>query len=216
MAEEERVPRSMLNLPAQESGTPLLCCPHQVFKYHPLFVQALVGILRQLPTARLVLLEGMYPSWTEKLRAAFRDQGADVLPQIQWVPRLSKWRYMSLLAEADLVLDSFYYGGGTTSLEARCQGTPVLTLPDPTQMASRLTLSFYRESSLLTESGCNALIASSARDYVTQAVAWIQQPEETRQAFRQKILQAMPKLAGTPEHWQQLEATLLAMAQKQV
>lgn len=215
LAEEERVPRSMLNLPAQESGTPLLCCPHQVFKYHPHFVQALIAILRQLPTARLVLLEGMYPSWTEKLRTAFRDQGADVLPQIQWVPRLSKWRYMSLLAEADLVLDSFYYGGGTTSLEALCQGTPVLTLPDPTQMASRLTLSFYRESSLLNESACHSLVAQNAEGYIAQAVAWLQQPEATRQAFRQKILLAMPKLAGTPDHWKQLETTLLAMAKKE-
>jgi tetratricopeptide (TPR) repeat protein len=214
LAEEARVPRSMLNLPTQESGIPLLCCPHQVFKYHPHFVKALIEILRQLPTSRLVLLEGMYASWTEKLRAAFREQGADVLPQIQWLPRLSKWRYLSLLAEADLVLDSFYYGGGTTSLETLTQGTPVLTLPDANQLASRLTLSFYRQSALLAEPTCDTLIAPDAAAYVAQAVAWVQQPIEDRQAFRERILQAVPRLAGTSTQWQQLEATLLAMAQK--
>merc|ERR1711865_982532 len=56
------------------------------------------------------------------------------------------WR--ALLLSADCLLESFPYGGFTTSLEAFRLGRPVVTMPHPTRLGGRHTFGMLRKMGL--------------------------------------------------------------------
>lgn len=79
------------------------------------------------------------------------------------IPRSSRSEYLARLRGCDLMLDTFRYGGGATSVDAIMQGVPVLTLEGMTPVARMGT-------SLNRFLGMDSLIASDPEDYVARAV----------------------------------------------
>lgn len=134
-----------------------------LFKIHPDMDGALRRILENDPAGRLVLLEGHYPEWGQRLRARFARSLAGVDDRITFLPRQDHDDYMRLLALADVCLDSYPFGGGNTTYQALAMGTPVVTLPGG-YLRGRLSLAIYCHLRVLE------CAAATAEEYADVAV----------------------------------------------
>ena len=138
-------------------------CPQSLFKLHPDFDTLAGRVLKELPTAKLYLVDGGVPAWRERLQRRLAGAIEAAERRIVWLPKMSREDYTATLAAADLVLDPPHFCGGNTSLEALAAGKPIVTLPG--QLArSRFTAGFYAHM------GFTDLTATSADDYVAIAV----------------------------------------------
>jgi predicted O-linked N-acetylglucosamine transferase (SPINDLY family) len=123
-------------------------------------------ILRAVPGSRMVL------KWKSLCEASTRQRLLDAFASEGVAPERIDLRpaatYAQMLAEynddIDIALDTFPFGGGTTSCEALWMGVPVITLPGVI-LPSRQTLGF------LTQMDMTELAANSPEDYVARAVA---------------------------------------------
>ncbi len=137
--------REEFGLPAE--GT-LYLCPQSSFKMHPEFDSILGNLLRRDSQGYIVMLEGMSPSWDEKLQKRWAAAIPDVMERIHFVRRLKYEEYLQLLMLGDVMLDPIHFGGGNTSLEAFATGLPIVTWPGD-YLRSRLTYGFYQQMGLL-------------------------------------------------------------------
>lgn len=103
-------------------------CAQTAFKLHPEFDIALALILRGDPHGILVLFEGAVAGWTTALQLRFRQTLPDVFDRIRFIPQRSTSAYFGLLRGADVVLDTFHFGGGISAMDAFAAGVPVATL----------------------------------------------------------------------------------------
>merc|ERR1712216_221199 len=84
--------------------------------------------------------------------------------QIHFIDRLSWEDWYDLFRISTVMLDTFPFGGYTTSLEALSLGLPIVTLPHK-MLAGNCTAAFLRVMGLARN-----LVASDRRDYVQKAV----------------------------------------------
>ena len=157
--------RSDLGLPL---GKLVYLCIQAPYKFHPDFDRAIGSILRSGPADSVVaLVWGKAEHWTNALLRRFQetlgDDAAALAQRIILLPRLASSRMPSLLASADVVLDTWPFGGGVTSFEALSVGRPVVTLAYDT-MPGRFTYAFY------VKMGVWECVAFDAEEYVQTAV----------------------------------------------
>jgi predicted O-linked N-acetylglucosamine transferase (SPINDLY family) len=107
-------------------------CQQNVRKYHPDFDPVLADILRGDPTGVIACIGDEQPAVTAALLSRWRRTIPDVVDRIQVMKRLNRNEYLSLVASADLLLDTPHYGGGAnTVFDAIAAGTPLLTWTGP-------------------------------------------------------------------------------------
>ena len=141
----------------------LYICPQNLFKFHPDMDELIAGILRRDARGRLVVIAGKVGHWTELIRRRWAASMPDVLDRIVFLPRMKGEDYVSLIAVADVMLDTVHFNGMNTSLEALFVGTPVVTWPGPFQRG-RHTQAMYRKM------GLAECIVDSAKGYIDLAV----------------------------------------------
>jgi protein O-GlcNAc transferase len=114
------------------------------YKFHPDFDVALAEILRSGPPDSVVaLVWGKVRHWTNALLQRFaKSMGPELTKRVILLPRIASSRMPSMLAAADVVLDTWPYGGGVTSFEALSVGRPLITLAYDT-MPGRFTYAMY-------------------------------------------------------------------------
>jgi protein O-GlcNAc transferase len=167
-------------------GRSVYLCPQTLFKLHPDFDDAMAAILRNDSAGEIVLLEGAHRAWGEKLRSRFARTMPDVAPRVRFLSRMPWHDLLSLMAHADVVLDTFYFGGGNTTCEALAMGTPVVALPAP-YLRGRLTLGCYRQMEM-TE-----CLADTPQAFVTCANR-LAQDKAWRAEVRKKIAASVDTL----------------------
>jgi predicted O-linked N-acetylglucosamine transferase (SPINDLY family) len=141
----------------------LYLCPQSLFKFHPDFDVLLGAILARDPQGRVVLVEGLEPTWTETLRARFQTSFPESADRVQFLPRQGRADFLNLLALSDVILDPLHFGGGNSTYEALGLGIPVVTLPSPF-MRGRVTAACYHKM------GLTDLISETAVDYLKQTI----------------------------------------------
>lgn len=114
-----------------------------------------------------------------KMRKRMQESMADVYDRVVVLSALSEDKYLGLLEMADVILDSYPFGGYTTSLECFGMGVPVVTLPHP-MFAGRCTYGFYKLMNITD------LVASTRDEYVQLAVK-LANDKEWAADLRQKI-----------------------------
>jgi protein O-GlcNAc transferase len=139
-------------------------CPQTSFKFHPMFDEALRGILESDPNGELVVLEGRVAPWTEALKRRWERVLPDGIRRVKFLKTLSQPDFLHLLASADVLLDPFPFCGGNSSYEAFAVGSPVVTYPSPF-LRGRLTAAMYRRM------GLESLVSQNVKQYVDAAVA---------------------------------------------
>lgn len=162
-----------------DESTPLLACPQSLFKLHPDFDQMLSRVMEELPSARLVLIEGRHPEWRARLEARWgRSNGPDFRDRVVWLPSQPREKFLGLLKAADVVLDTFPFCGGNSSYETLAAGTPLLTLPTPL-LRGRLTSAMY------TQMGWTELVAHDAEDFSGKVVRLVRDPDYAEMCRRE-------------------------------
>ena len=178
--EEPNAPFDRTNLGFNASDH-LYVCAQTLFKLHPEFDELLAGILERDARARIVLIEGQYKGWTERLRSRFAARMGDLAQRITFIGRRDGAQYLTLLRAADVALDTIHFNGMNSSLEALAMGTPVVTWPKDLQRG-RHTQAMYRRMEL---TDC---IAHNAQDYIDIAVRIGTEPDY-RESLRRAILE---------------------------
>lgn len=155
-------------------------CPMMPYKIHPDFDPVLAAILAQDPEARILFFyereaEGLVDIVQMRYRV---NWGADA-DRILFLPFLPKQVFLQALQTADVVLDTFPFGGGNTAYLALGVGVPIVTLPGDL-MRGRGTYAAYRRM------GWFECVALSPADYAAKAVRIATEPE-LRARYRQAI-----------------------------
>jgi predicted O-linked N-acetylglucosamine transferase (SPINDLY family) len=139
-------------------------CAQNLIKFHPDFDEVLAEILRRDAAGVLVLINNARnPYLVQSLLNRFRRVIPDVERRVRFLPFLELPRMLGFAREADAVLDTPVFGGGTTSLEMFALDVPVVTWPGPFAR-SRITHALYRQM------GVEGLAAQSAPEYVDIAL----------------------------------------------
>lgn len=155
--------------PPRQHAVRLLCLQN-AFKLMPVQDAAFRAILEAVPDAELWFVANTrgpaLAAFEQRLR---RNLGAALADRVTVRPALAYPEYCALLESADLVLDSWGWSGGLTSLDALCLGVPVLTWPGAL-MRGRQTLAMLRAI------GIPELVADDGDDYCRRAIAFARDP----------------------------------------
>ena len=148
------------------SSGSIYLCPVTLFKIHPDFDAAIERILEKDPNGFVVFVaDKKVPALKDMLSDRFnktiKQRVRDRAIFIPWVE--GKDAFMGLIELADVVLDPFHFGIGSTGIPIFAVGTPYVTLPSKF-MRGRVGLYFYE----LT--GVRDCIALDLDDYVNKAV----------------------------------------------
>jgi protein O-GlcNAc transferase len=88
-------------------------------------------MLQALPDARLVVVGVASEKKKQSLLAAL-GESEGVRERVRFAPRTDLPGYFGLINQIDIALDTFPYGGGTTTFDALWMGVPVLTVAGST------------------------------------------------------------------------------------
>ena len=124
-------------MPALANGHVTFGCFNNFRKLSEPAIELWARILRELPTARLLLKsQGLdYPSVARRLREQFVRAGVPPDRLDLRGAGLAKAQHMGLYNLVDLGLDPFPYNGTTTTCDALWMGVPVVTLAGRTHVA---------------------------------------------------------------------------------
>jgi predicted O-linked N-acetylglucosamine transferase (SPINDLY family) len=160
-------------------------------------------ILVSVPGSRLVMLSGL---GKHRQRTLEMLQAWGVTSdRVEFLERRSHEAYLGNYHRIDIVLDTFPYGGHTTSLDALWMGVPVVSLAGSSGV-SRAGLS------QLSNLGLPDLVAGSAEEYVRIATGLagdLPRLAELRKALRPRMESSV--LMNGPAFAQQIEKAYRAM-----
>jgi predicted O-linked N-acetylglucosamine transferase (SPINDLY family) len=173
---------------AFRDARPTLVCAQGLPKLTPAFERAVARLLGE-SGGRLVLVDrgrALGQRWLAGFAERVADLGIDVESQVAVLPVRPYAEFLGALAGADLVLDTPWFSGGATSLDAIAVGAPVLAWESPFARG-RQTAAMLR----LCE--CPELVAFDADDYVARALALLaDRPRRTDLGAR--LAAAAPRL----------------------
>jgi predicted O-linked N-acetylglucosamine transferase (SPINDLY family) len=160
-------------------------CAQAPFKFHFTFDSIVAGIQKQDKNALIILVDMRGNDTLDNLHTRISKRldstsGVD-LDRIVFVPRMKHHHLMAMYSISDVVMDSVYFGGDTTSREAFEVGSPVITLPHKT-VGQRWTQAYYRMM------GIDDFIAKDHDEYVEIAVKHATSSSSYKAETRERII----------------------------
>jgi predicted O-linked N-acetylglucosamine transferase (SPINDLY family) len=151
-------------LPALRNGFITFGCFNNPMKINDKIIEKWAGILKQLPTSKLVLkYSGMDAEHNKKrILSTFTGQGVDEF-RITFEGKVPRKELLGRYGDIDIALDTLPYSGGVITCEALWMGVPVVTAPGKT-FAGRHSFSH------LSNVGYTGSIAQDLDCYVDTAV----------------------------------------------
>ncbi len=158
-------------------------CPMKLQKLHPDFDSAIAAILSQDSEGIIYFFDDVRnTTWrTELLKRFSHTIPQHLQERIRFLPFQSKEDFAQLMLHADVVLDSFHFGAGTTAYMVLALGVPIVTLPTA-YLRTRTTCTFYHWM------GIEDLIAKSPEEYIDLALK-LGKDKEFQKTMRSKILE---------------------------
>jgi predicted O-linked N-acetylglucosamine transferase (SPINDLY family) len=144
-------------LPAQERGFITFGCLNNFCKVSDPALLTWAQLLRAVPNSAL-LLHAKPGSQRQRVADLLEREGIDPA-RIQFAGRLPLKDYFALYGQIDIALDTFPFGGGTTSCDALWMGVPVVSLAGKTAVGRG-------GLSILSNLGLAELVADSPESYV--------------------------------------------------
>lgn len=165
----------------QDLGLPpgnLYFCPMTIFKVHPEFDQLVIGILEKDPDAEIVFLQFKNNLHILLMQRFAKSMSAALYERIHFISWSTREIFFQRLMAVDVIMDTFYFGGGNTAYQAFGLACPVVCLDLPWSK-SRWTQAMY----LLM--GIDDLIAKDRQDYIDISVRLAQDKVWQRQKRQQ-------------------------------
>ena len=184
------------SFPTLPPGARWYMCMQKPFKVHPVFDDVCKRILDRDPTGILILHE---PT-EEENQLIFKMRYASHADRVFFLPHLSHEILMGLYKHSDVVLDSMYAGGCTTTREALEVGAPVVTLPTK-YLGGRWSLAYYTIMDYME------LVARDEDHYVELAVT-------VKTEHKEAILERVSNLFYRQEAIESWTQVLIEMIQK--
>ena len=190
--------------PFERSGDLTFGSFNAALKITPAMCRRWAELLGRVPGSRLLVANS---NSRRKREAILREieAGGAATDRVEFTERVSLDKYLALYNQVDIALDSFPYGGGTTTLDALWMGAPVAATFGPTSVSRSA-------ASVLAELGLDDWIAPSIDGFVDMVVARAADRDALR-ALRRDLrprLQASP-LMDVPRFARDLEAAYRAM-----
>lgn len=156
------VDRQAVTRPSPSDAT-LYVCPMMLQKVHPDFDPAIGEILRRDERGRVIFFRDDRRRWHEPLARRLAAALPDVIDRVHFIEPIPPEQFAGFLSAADVLLDTFHFGAGTTSYIALAAGTPIVTWPSEF-MRGRVLLGCLQTLDL------DETVARDAEDYVARAV----------------------------------------------
>jgi predicted O-linked N-acetylglucosamine transferase (SPINDLY family) len=151
-------------LPALSNGYMTFGSFNRVSKISRSVVALWSQLLRALPNSRM-LLGAMPQNDKHQLLLEWFAQEGISQDRLTFHTRSDMKAYLYLHHQVDMCLDTFPYGGGTTTFHALWMGLPTLTLTGQ-------TMAGYAGASILGHVGLETFAAHNAIDFVQKGVFW--------------------------------------------
>lgn len=198
----EPLKRADLALP---EGKNLYLCPQSLFKIHPDNDGLFLKILKGDENGVLVFFTGRHEAVTNafinRLVQVFKAGGMDPAGRVKILPNLDHDDYLRVNMECDVMLDTLYWSGGNTSLDALSCGLPMVTLPGEFMRGRQ-------SCGMLRAMGIEELIASDEDEYVRIALKLGKSPDYHKE-ISSRILGSAGKIFGDDEPVMELQRSLL-------
>ncbi len=160
----------------------IYCINQSLFKIHPDFDLILDKILKNDKNGKIAIFyDETFYWWKDFLLKRFENTIFN-LDRIKFIPKLKFDYYINFLKISDVVLDTLYFNGGTTSLQTLYVGTPIVTMPTEL-MRGRFTYGMYKKM------GIDGLIGNNIENYVKIAID-IANNKEKQNKLRKIILKS--------------------------
>ncbi len=143
-------------------------CPMVPFKLMPEFDQVIPLIYDQDPNAQFIFVK--FNGLEQIVQDRQKYYSDDLQARILWFDAVKFPKYLSLLQDADVILDTFPFSGGNTILQSFYVGTPVATL-EHQYLRGRFTLGYYNLM------GLGQYVHQSIDAYVSFAVRCATDPD---------------------------------------
>jgi protein O-GlcNAc transferase len=200
-AKEER---KSLGLPLEKT---LYLFPQSLFKIHPDNDAIVTEILRHDPRGVLVMFPGENPAASERyfarLEKVISTAGLTMAGRVIRLKSVDHATYKRINAVCDVMLDTRYWSGGNTSLDALSVGLPIVTRPGEF-MRGRQSMG------MLSLMDLDELIARDNEDYIRIALRLATEPEY-RTHISQRILARHDSVFDDARPIQALHAKLRAL-----
>ncbi|MBT22538.1 hypothetical protein CMK17_21760 [Candidatus Poribacteria bacterium] len=173
-------------LPAYENGYVTFGCLNRFIKVSDESLELWTSLLQRIPNSKLLLKSGELSDI--ELRGHTIERLSDFGVSFNRVTLLggtSQYEHLNTYNQVDISLDTFPHGGGATTLESLCVGSPVVTLTDDSKIAHR------NSSAILSPLGLNEWVAKTKDEYVEIACHWANNLEELldiRRELRGRVL----------------------------
>lgn len=122
--------RSDFALPENKT---LYLCPQSLFKIHPDNDELFLRVLEGDENGVLVFFSGQHDvssnAYISRLSGLFDARGMDKVGRVKVLPKVGHEDYLRVNMLCDVMLDTLYWSGGNTSLDALTCGLPIVTLP---------------------------------------------------------------------------------------
>jgi protein O-GlcNAc transferase len=172
-----------------------------IFKLDPLLDTVTQKILQADPKAVLLFKE---PPTSDRvgtlvMRRLRRTLSEAEISRVFFLPQLSETDYANAYLITDVIIDSYPFGGHTTTMDAFTAGVPVVTLPTE-YLSGRCT------QGLLRLIGLEELIAKDSEDWIRIIIA-VGSDAIYRHSLSTKILQGVKVLkrhTTSVDAWQEL------------
>ncbi len=155
-------PREVGPLPVLQLGHITFGCLNNFCKVSEPTLAAWAKLLRAVPNSEL-LLHAYKGSHRQRLQARLERDGV-VPKRVRFAGFMPAEKYFALYRQIDIALDTFPYGGGTTTCDALWMGVPVVSLVGKTAVGRG-------GLSILSNVGLPELAARSEQEYVAIAAA---------------------------------------------
>jgi protein O-GlcNAc transferase len=182
---ENRSARSSWGLP--ESGT-LYGCPQALFKLHPDFDSVLAEIARQDQSGHIVFMQSRNGIRAELLRKRWARNHPILLDRAIFLPQQPFPRFLELIGQFDVFLDTPHTGCGNTLFEAMFHGVPIVTWPGHF-LRGRVVAAAYAQLGIR-----DAPVVEFLEDYAGMAISLAHDPvrreslrKRTRIAARERL-----------------------------
>ncbi|MBX9852720.1 MAG: tetratricopeptide repeat protein [Cytophagaceae bacterium] len=181
------VPETLKNLSYYNLsvGVPIYLCTQNLRKVHPDFDQAVFKILERDTKGVMVFIEDKQEYITSLVKKRMTLSAPLYNQRIVFIKRMEEAEYLGLLAQASVVLDTFYYGGGAnTTYDAFEAGVPVVTMPTDMHKG-RYAYAAYKQIAI------EDCIANNIEQYIQLAVSIANDPQR-----RKDIIDRVKKKSG--------------------